>query len=104
MRKLNFIVNNQIMTKDPKCDWTGIVRGTVGYLQANFQISSDEWKGCAIAAEFTSGHKTEHAPIINGKCTIPSEILTRSRFKVKLIGVKDNYKITTNEVEVRQDG
>lgn len=44
MRVLRFIVNNQRIYPDPKCDFSGLVKGTTGYLKALF-IFSPEWNG-----------------------------------------------------------
>lgn len=42
MRTLKFIVNAQKLEKDPSCDFSGIVSGTKGYLEAEFSVSK-EW-------------------------------------------------------------
>ena len=51
MRTLKFIITAQNVQKDPDCDFTGIVAGTQGYLQAEFSVSG-EWAGCRMAAIF----------------------------------------------------
>lgn len=51
MRTLKFIITGQKITKDPDCDFTGIVAGTQGYLRAEFSVS-EEWAGCRMAAIF----------------------------------------------------
>lgn len=45
MRTLKFIITAQNVQKDPDCDFSGIVAGTEGYLQAEF-LFSEEWAGC----------------------------------------------------------
>ena len=44
MRILKFIDDGQRLTKDPSCDFSGIVRGSKNYLMAHFLLSS-EWTG-----------------------------------------------------------
>lgn len=51
MRILKFKVENQKIYQDPSCDFTGLVKGTSGYLKAFFSFSP-EWNGCKIAASF----------------------------------------------------
>lgn len=41
MRVLRFIVNNQRIYPDPKCDFSGLVKGTTGYLKALFIFSPE---------------------------------------------------------------
>lgn len=91
------------MKKDPACNFSGIVRGTKGYLKAKFILSS-EWNGCKVAASFWKLN-TEHAvPVLNGQCEIPEEALTYESFYVQLTGVRNGYRIKTTKVLVRQEG
>lgn len=103
MRTLNFTIDAQNIRQDPSCDFSGIVRGTKGYLQAEFSFSA-EWNGCRKAAVFTKLGKEYPVPIIGNWCEIPEEALTRNTFAVSVVGERDNYRITTNKTEVRQDG
>ena len=103
MRVLKFIVDDQSIKKDSSCDFKGLVPGTKGYLEAHFQFS-DEWKGCKRAAVFTVLGKEHAVPLINGKCEIPEKALTWKIFSIKVVGIRDGYRITTNKVEVLQDG
>jgi hypothetical protein len=106
MRTLKFIVDDQIIKQDPNCDFTNLVPGTDGYLQAHFSFSS-AWDGCVKVAAFSSALGTEYNPQIlkDGKtCVIPSEALKKQIFKVRVIGKKDGCKINTNYVIVNQDG
>ena len=103
MRTLNFIIEAQTIHPDPACDFSGIVRGTKGYLQAEFSFSA-EWNGCRRAAVFTKLCKDYPVPIVNNKCEIPEEALTWNTFTVAVVGARDGYRITTNKTEVRQDG
>lgn len=102
MRILKFIVTDQKIEKDPECDFTGIVAGTEGYLRAEFSVSG-EWAGCRMAAVFSSMRKEYPQPIKDGSCVIPAEALEWDNFGVRVIGQRDGYRITTNEVKVKQE-
>lgn len=98
---LNFHVEKQKISKSYGCDFSGIARGTSGYLKAAFSFS-DEWNGCKKAASFWKLGKEYPALIINGQCEIPEEALTWGNFQVSVTGVRDNFVITTNKVTVEQ--
>lgn len=101
-RILKFIVDGQTIKKDPTCDFSGIYRGTAGYLQAQFSFS-EEWRGCKKAASFYRHLGKEHAVLlVNNQCEIPAEALTGSEWSVSVTGIKDNFKITTGREKVTQ--
>lgn len=101
MRTLDFIVNAQLLSKSPECDFEDIVSGTSGYLTAHFTFSS-EWDDCVKCASFWRGGKEYAVLLSNDICSIPSEVLTGATFKVCVVGQRKNYRITTNRVVVRQ--
>ena len=106
MRTLKFIVNDQIISLDPECDFSNLIPGTEGYLQARF-IFSPEWNGCAKVAAFysTMGREIGAQILENGvTCMIPAEVLVKQKFKVQVMGKKNGYKILTNKVLVNQNG
>lgn len=106
MRILKFIVDNQIIRPDPKCDFSGLVPGTKGYLQAEFSFSP-EWRGCTKVAAFWSAMGREYPPQIleDGKtCIIPEEALKRRTFRVQVIGKNSEVQLTTNKAVVNQNG
>lgn len=108
MRILRFNVSSQIISLDSGCDFTGLIPGTEGYLQAEFTFSP-EWDGCAKVAAFYSPMGKEYPPQIlkDGKsCIIPSEALKKQTFKVQVLGENKNknYKLVTNKVAVHQNG
>lgn len=105
MRTLKFIVNAQKLEKDPSCDLSGIVSGTKGYLFAEFSFSK-EWEGTVKVAEFKKRRRSEtiSVPIINGRCEIPNDVLTGTKFFIRAIGKNGSYKITTNECYIKQEG
>lgn len=105
MRKLEFDVSKQRITKNKDCDFSGLVAGTVGYLRATFNFSSSEWGNCVnkLARFWIDGR--EYAELLdesNG-CVIPSEVLTGRKFEVSVLGVSPGYRIETNRVSVRQE-
>lgn len=102
MRTLEFIANSQKLTKKDSCNFDGIVSGTKGYLKAKFDVSSD-WKGCGIVAIFSSLKAGEMGVIVDRECIIPSEVLTGSEWGVRLVGIKEEYCITTNKCIVEQE-
>ena len=107
MRTLKFIVDGQIITQDPDCDFSGLVPGTKGYLQADFSFSP-EWDGCAKVAAFYSPFGKEYAPQLlkDGRtCMIPEEVLKLRSFKMGVIARDGDAKtMTTNKVTVSQNG
>lgn len=107
MRILKFVVHDQIIEKDPECDFENLVPGTEGYLRADFSFSP-EWDGCVKAAAFYSMMGTEYPPqfLIKGTyCIIPAEALKRREFKIQVIGKgTDGKRLTTNKLVVSQDG
>ena len=106
MRTLKFIIDKQIIKPDPKCDFSGLIPGTSGYLKAEFSFSS-EWNGCNKVAAFYSVMGKEYPPQVldDGKtCIIPEEALAGKMFKVRVIGKNEKQKITTNKLTVCQKG
>lgn len=106
MRTLKFIVTDQIIKQDPNCDFSGLVPGTEGYLQAEF-VFSKEWNGCTKVATFWSAMGKEYPPQIlkDGKtCVIPAEALAKRKFNIGVVGKRKDYKILTHTVAVCQNG
>lgn len=103
MRTLKFIVNAQKLEKDPDCDFSGLVSGSKGYLEAMFSFSQDYYN-CKITAIFLN--KDEEYPvdvsIVKNRCVIPEEALIGDSFSVRLIAEKKDYRICTNQIRVRQ--
>jgi hypothetical protein len=101
-----FNVKNQIIQKEPSCDFSGLVAGTSGYLRAKF-ILSDAWNNCAKVAGFFSKSGEEFTPCVldeDNSCEIPSEALERHEFMIKLYGRKKDYTITTQPITIKQYG
>lgn len=107
MRTLKFIVDAQIIKQDPNCDFSNLVPGSKGYLQAYFSFSP-EWNDFVKIAAFYSMMDREFEPQIledGYTCIIPAEALERNRFKISVVGKNNRgMKMTTNTVEVYQNG
>lgn len=105
MRTLKFDIVGQIIEKNQKCDFSGIVPGTAGYLQAEFSFSR-EWAGTVRVAEFRHYETSECYPvkIVNGRCTIPAEVLASKTWLVDVVGKRGDMRLTTNKCKVRQEG
>lgn len=102
IRILRFIIRAQTITKDPMCNFDKIVKGTSGYIKAQFSFSS-EWNGCKIAASFWSLGKEYAAILKNGECFIPEEALQWNNFGVSVTGIRGKYKIKTNQIRINQE-
>lgn len=102
MRVLNFNVNAQQIHKDPDCDFSNIVAGSKNYLTAHFTFSP-EWQDCILVASFWRGGKEYAALIQDGVCDIPPEALVGRTFGLSVIGQREDYRIATNRIIVRQE-
>lgn len=105
MRTLKFKVEGQIITKDPECDFSNLVPGTTGYLRAEFTFS-EEWDNTVkVAAFWRNGNECPPQILKDGRsCIIPDEALTSRQFKISVLGKNNNKKLTTNKIEVVQNG
>lgn len=107
MRTLKFIVDGLIIKPDPDCDFSNLVPGTAGYLQAEFKFS-DDWKGTNKVAGFYSMMGREYDPqVLNAanKCVIPAEALANEKFKIQMFGLRGaDFKLQTDKVTVCQNG
>lgn len=103
MRSLIFFAMGQNLQKEPTCDFTGLVRGSKGYLQACFSFDA-EWNGCGKVAVFTRLGKKYAVKLSADTCMIPEEALSYSRLHVHVIGVRDGFRIQTNDIEIEQEG
>lgn len=103
MRILKFSVDGQRLYRDPASDFSGIIRGSRGYLQCSFSLSK-EWANCKIAASFwRSDQEIDAAPVIGGNCVIPDSVTDYREFELSLVGVRKGYRITTNRVKIEQE-
>lgn len=106
MRTLSFNVKNQLIEKDTSCDFSGLVAGTSGYLQAKFSFSS-EWDGCTKVIGFSSKSGKEFEPCIlpkNNTCNIPDEAVAYHEFQITVFGKKNGCVVTTRPITIKQYG
>ena len=108
MQTLSFIVDGQILEKDPKCDFSGLIPGSDNYLKAKFTFSS-EWNGLLKVIGIWSRLGAEYPPQVlenDGTFLIPAEVLESKYFKIQVIGKRkgDTFKLTTNKLEICQNG
>lgn len=106
MRTLKFIVDNQTIRRDPKCDFANLIPGTEKYLRVEFSFSS-EWNGFKKTVGFFSamGKEFPSQALVDGKsCMIPFEVLRRRVFRVRVLGERGETKIITNKLAISQDG
>lgn len=99
MRTLEFVVDKQTLTKHG--DFNGLVVGSKGYLQAWFKFTGD-WAGYRKVAVFTCASGEYPVLLQGGPCTIPDEVTACATFKVRVVGRKDKYDLTTGRVTVIQ--
>ena len=106
MRILRFVVKDQILEKDPDCNFEGLVPGSQKYIKAKFSFSP-EWDGYTKVVSFRSMLGKEYSPQVlqdGYSCIIPSEALVRRAFKVQVLGKKGATTLTTNKFTVEQKG
>lgn len=104
MRVLEFEVKGQRLLKKRSCNFSGLVAGSIGYLQAKFDFS-EEWSDCTIKiARFWLGEE-EHAMTLdeNNTCQIPDKVLKSESFDVSVLGACPSYRIKTNKTKIRQE-
>ena len=104
MRTLEFKVEQQMLRKQPGCDFSNIVAKTVNYLKAKFHFS-EEWNDCKKVAVFWLNEQ-EHPVLLdeNNECNIPSDVLVGGAFYISVIGAKpDGYRLVTSKYKVRQE-
>lgn len=103
MRSLQFIVEGLTIKPDPRCDFSGLVPGTAGYLKAEFSFSK-EWTSTPKVVAFYSRLGNEYPPqaLKDGRtCLIPAEALQKRVFKVQVLGQNG---LVTNKLEIDQKG
>lgn len=103
MRTLKFIVEGQTVKPDPRCDFSGLVPGSTGWLKAEFSFSK-EWQSTPKVAAFYSRLGNEYPPraLKDGRsCLIPNEALRKRIFKIQILGQNG---LATNKLEIDQKG
>ena len=106
MRVLKFIVEGSTIMQDPDCDFSGLFKDKDKGIRAEFSFSSD-WMNTTKVIAFWSMLDVEYEPkMLDSKfgCTIPSEALARSAFKIQVFGKNSSKKMRTGKITVRQSG
>ena len=86
-------------------DFSGIVKGTINYLKCSFDFTGTDWNQCKIAVVFEKrGNEYATALGSDRTVTVPADMSEEKSFRVYVVGAKDNYKIVTNKVLVKQEG
>lgn len=105
MRVLKFIVDGQIIKKDPNCDFENLVMGSEGYLKAEFSFSHDWDNTSKVVGFWSRGKECTPQALKDGKtCIIPDEALLGRAFKIWVIGRNSKMNLITNKVVVNQRG
>lgn len=102
MKVLGFDVNGTDISKNPKCDFDGLVRNS-GNLMARFNLSK-EWSGYKVAVSFFKLGEEYPELIRNGSCIIPQKALSWKEFSVQVVGIKDGTIMKTNKLIIKQEG
>jgi hypothetical protein len=106
LRTLKFIVDGNVVERDPACDFGGLIPGAEQYLRVEFSFSP-EWIRRAKVARFWSplGHEYEPQVLKDGRsCLVPAEALKKRKFKMQIMGKIGESKMLTNKFEVIQNG
>jgi hypothetical protein len=101
MKVLNFNIVGQTITRDPLCDFSGLVAGSRGYLHARFHFSAD-WAGCKKVAIFSGNGAPYPVPLTHNTCEIPAEALLGAAVQVRVIGRRPGFEISTGTVAFPQ--
>ena len=105
MRTLRFKVSSQELIRAPGCDFSNIIAGTSGYLQAAFEFGPD-WDGTVRVAAFYPYLQTQEVGrlITDGVCIVPDEVTAYDTFKIGVVGQHENgQRITTNLITIKQE-
>ena len=99
MRYLMFDVQGQRLSKDPACDFGGIVRGSKQYLTLSATFDA-EWQGFTRVALFNE----RYAVALNAtnSCNVPDEVTDGDSIHVRIVGVNGAQRIRTNCVVLAQ--
>lgn len=105
MRTLRFKVSGQELIRAPGCNFSNIIAGTSGYLQAAFEFGQD-WDGTVQVAAFYPYFQSQEVGrlIKDGACIVPDEVAAYDTFKVGVVGQRENgQRITTNLITIKQE-
>ena len=102
MRLLTFKITRQHLVKNG--DFSHIIAGSKGYLQAVFEFSED-WDDCLKVAQFYTRDDREYSvPIIDDACEVPDEVTESTIFRLRVLGKRGNdYRLQSNMTSIRQE-
>lgn len=93
---LTFTVDKQILKRT---DTDKAIADSVKYLTATFTFSED-WTGTTKTVLFNYGTVTYAITLESDTCVVPWEVIHSDYFRISVYGVKDDERITTNNVTV----
>lgn len=93
---LTFTVDKQILKRT---DTDKAIADSVKYLTATFTFSED-WTGTTKTVLFNHGTVTYAMILESDTCVVPWEVIHSDYFRISVYGVKDDERITTNNVTV----
>ena len=102
MRTLEFSVKSQKLRRASSSSFSNIVRGSKNFLKAIFSFS-DEWASMNKVVLFSTDKCKEYVALRNNECMIPDKITESLVFKVRVIGVNGDQKVSTTELTIRQE-
>lgn len=103
MRTLQFTVEGQMLRKDG--DFSNIIKGSKGFLKCRFDFLGRDLMDAKIIALFERNKKEYAVPVdIDGTCMVPDEVTDEPCYKLRIVGVRDNCRMYTDSVTIRQEG
>lgn len=104
-RTLIYDVDGQEIKENSKCSFDGIVSGTKGYICLQFHFS-DEWKDMVKVLQASNEYnfEAEHCKSIkNDCCMLPDEVTDQNVIYLRVIGKRDNRRMITKTIYLRQE-
>jgi len=102
MRTLEFITHGQKLLKNDTCDFSNIIPNSEHYLKIRIYFDNT-WNGMIKAAVFKERDIEIPVLLTHCECEIPSEVLTRRSFSVRIEGKKDDTLVRTNTIIIKQE-
>lgn len=100
MRTIKFKVHQQRIKNIDSVSF--VYGGTDNYLQLKFEFGSD-WDGCYKAISFIS--ENEIAALLKDDCVlVPAEAFYNGKLSFYLVGKKKDYRIQTQQFDIKLGG
>lgn len=105
IRTLRFIIDDNVVIKDPDCDFSGMFPGKEDSVRLEFSFSND-WDNTVKVVGFYSLMGKEYEPqvLVDDACMIPAEVLERTAFMFRVYGKRGKYRLKSDERVIRQSG